>query len=508
MAFGIEFQDNRLLAALPDAERQRWFQIVEPVDLRAGEVLYQPGRPPAYAYFPLSAVVSLLLGTAEGAGDEVAVVGCEGVVGVPLFMGTGSTTGSAVVQSPGRAFRVPAQALEQTLADCPAVMPLLLKYIMALSAQVAQTAVCNRHHTLAHRLCRRLLLSMDRQGNCDITITQEQLGHLLGVRRESVTAELDRLQKAGAIRKSRGRIGVIDRSALERGACECYVAVEREYVRLAPRAARFAYPAQDRILAAAPCCPPAPPAPSPVNRAAVDLTTYMQEMRDQERGDLARELHDELGSLLTAAKLDIAMLKTRLADVSSDVDQRLLHLGKTIDKGIAFSRQVVEGLHPSSLANLGLTASLEILVREFGANTGIAMETNIEEADFDAKTQLTVYRVVQEALNNAGKYSHASHAKVSLLDCGSDIVMAVRDDGDGFDTMALGTSSHGLAGMRHRVQSHQGQFSVTSDHDSGTLVVAVFPKTAGADDFRPAGQAVQAGLREASRGKVKEALCA
>lgn len=211
-----------------------------------------------------------------------------------------------------------------------------------------------------------------------------------------------------------------------------------------------------------------------------DLATHLQQMREQERGDLARELHDELGSLLTGAKLEVASLKARLGDASGDINERLAHLSQTINSGIAFSRRVVEGLHPSSLTNLGLTASLEILAREFGLSTGITMDTSFEEVELDEAAQLTVYRVVQESLNNTSKYAKATGAQVVLLDCGTDMVITVRDNGVGFDVAAKGTSSHGLAGMQHRVGACGGQLTVSSSRDAGTLVVAVLRKRAGA----------------------------
>lgn len=217
---------------------------------------------------------------------------------------------------------------------------------------------------------------------------------------------------------------------------------------------------------------PAPTVPQP----AANLATYLQQMRDQERGDLARELHDELGSLLTGAKLEVASLKLRLDGASADIQARLKHLGETINSGISFSRRVVEGLHPSSLKNLGLRASLDILAREFGSTTGIAMTTELEDADLDAAAQLTVYRVAQESLNNTSKYAQATEARIVMLDCGGDVVVTVRDNGVGFEPAAVGTSSHGLAGMHHRVGACGGQLTVSSATGSGTLLVAVFPK--------------------------------
>lgn len=217
------------------------------------------------------------------------------------------------------------------------------------------------------------------------------------------------------------------------------------------------------------------PAPSQTQPPG-SLATYLQQMRDQERGDLARELHDELGSLLTGAKLEVASLQLRLEGASDDVLARLEHLGDTINSGIAFSRRVVEGLHPSSLKNLGLRASLDILAREFGSTTGIAMTTELEDADLDDAAQLTVYRVAQESLNNTSKYAQATEARIVMLDCGGDVVVTVRDNGVGFEPAAVGTSSHGLAGMHHRVGACGGQLTVSSATGSGTLLVEVFPK--------------------------------
>lgn len=217
------------------------------------------------------------------------------------------------------------------------------------------------------------------------------------------------------------------------------------------------------------------PAPS-LTQPPGSLATYLQQMRDQERGDLARELHDELGSLLTGAKLEVASLKLRLDGASADIQARLKHLGETINSGIAFSRRVVEGLHPSSLKQLGLRASLDILAREFGATTGIAMTTELEDANLDEAAQLTVYRVAQESLNNTSKYAQATEARIVMLDCGGDVVVTVRDNGVGFEPAAVGTSSHGLAGMRHRVGACGGQLTVSSATGRGTLLVAVFPK--------------------------------
>ncbi len=233
-----------------------------------------------------------------------------------------------------------------------------------------------------------------------------------------------------------------------------------------------------------------------------DLATYLQQMRDQERAELARELHDELGSLLTGAKLEVASLKLCVGPGSGDILQRLQHLSETINRGIAFSRRVVEGLHPSSLTNLGLTASLEILAREFQSSTGIAMATDLEEVDLDEAAQLTVYRVVQESLNNTSKYAGATDARVVMLECGSRAVITVRDNGKGFDTAAPGPASHGLAGMHHRVRSCGGQLTVSSADGLGTLVTAVLDVRAEAHASPPVAPSPPVSL---TRGQAADA---
>ena len=466
MTFGIDARLNRLLARLPETDQERWLPHLEAVDLASGQVLYAAGQVPTHGYFPTTAVVSLVYTTQNGECDEVAAVGPEGVVGVSSFMGGRPTPATAIVQRAGQALRLQASTLKSEFERSTAVMQLMLEYSSALSVQVAQTAVCNCHHLLDQRIARRLLQGLDRQRDSNLVITHEQLAGLLGVRRESVTTELVKLQKAGVIRCSRGHVLVLDRQGLERTTCECYAVVKRQFDRVASGTA---------ASGAAPVSPAIAPAPA---AAAGDLATYLQEIRDQERADLARELHDELGSLLTGARLEVASLKARLGHGSSDILQRLKHLGETINSGISFSRRVVEGLHPSSLTKLGLNASLEILAREFGRINGIAMAISLEEVDLDEAAQLTVYRLVQEALNNTSKYARATGVSVVLRDCGSNVVITVRDNGEGFDTAALETSSHGLAGMQHRVLACGGQLTVSSSPGVGTLVAAVLQKAA------------------------------
>ncbi|WP_295548891.1 CHASE3 domain-containing protein [uncultured Pseudacidovorax sp.] len=207
-----------------------------------------------------------------------------------------------------------------------------------------------------------------------------------------------------------------------------------------------------------------------------ELATHLQEVRESERGYLARELHDELGALLTAAKLDVARLKSRLGD-SPDAAQRLAHLTELLNSGIALKRRIIEDLRPSSLSNLGLVASLEILGREFAERSGIQVEMALESVDLDEARQLTIYRMVQEGLTNIGKYAHAEEATIVLKDYENHVEIEVSDDGRGFDLQQqAGRASHGLAGMRHRVQAAGGKLSVDSTPGQGTRLRAVMPK--------------------------------
>jgi signal transduction histidine kinase len=214
-----------------------------------------------------------------------------------------------------------------------------------------------------------------------------------------------------------------------------------------------------------------------------DLASYLQGMREQERAHLARELHDELGSLLTGAKLDVACLQARLGGQSADVDQHLQHLADTLSRGIALKSSIVEGLCPSTLSHLGLVAAVEILAREFAASSGVHVETDLHEVALDEATQLAVYRLVQEALTNIGKYAGASRAEIMLRKRGRDAVVTVRDNGAGFDVERLQTSHHGLAAMRHRIEHCGGRLDVASSTAAGTRIVAVLP----GDSAQPMG---------------------
>lgn len=227
-------RQNRLLGALPEAEMARWLPQLELVDMPLGAVLYESGSKLSHVYFPLNAIVSLLQVLEDGASAEIAVVGREGLVGVSLFMGGDSTPSRAVIQSAGQAYRLRGDVMLQEFNQAGPVLHLLLRYTQALLTQMAQTAVCNRHHSLDQQLCRWLLLSLDRIDSLELSMTQELIANMLGVRRESVTEAAGHLQDAGLIRYHRGHITVLDRTGLEHRTCECYAVVKREYERLLP----------------------------------------------------------------------------------------------------------------------------------------------------------------------------------------------------------------------------------------------------------------------------------
>ena len=225
---------NRLLAALPEAELARWIPQLEPVEMPLGYVVYESGTTLKHVYFPTTAIVSLLYVMENGASAEIAVVGNDGLVGVSLFMGSGSTPSRGVVQSAGGGGRLKASALNEEFQRAGPVLHLLLRYTQALLTQMAQTAVCNRHHSLDQQLCRWLLLSLDRLHNNKIVMTQELIANMLGARREGVTEGAMKLQRAGLISYARGHITVLDRKGLEQRTCECYAVVKNEYDRLLP----------------------------------------------------------------------------------------------------------------------------------------------------------------------------------------------------------------------------------------------------------------------------------
>jgi CRP-like cAMP-binding protein len=227
-------KDNHLLAALPPATLRRWSKGLELVSMPLGQVLYESGATMHHVYFPATAIVSLLYVMEDGGSAEIAVVGNEGVVGISLFMGGNSTPSRALVQSAGQGFRLGAHMLKQEFNHAGPVLHLLLRYTQALITQMAQTAVCNRHHSLDQQLCRWLLLSLDRLQGAELMMTQELIANMLGVRREGVTEGARKLQNAGLIKYFRGHITVLDRPGLEKRTCECYAVVKKEYDRLLP----------------------------------------------------------------------------------------------------------------------------------------------------------------------------------------------------------------------------------------------------------------------------------
>src|ERR1700732_4478050 len=225
---------NHLLAALPASDFQRLASHLELVPMKLGEVLYESGGQLRYVYFPTTAILSLLYVMEDGASAEIAIVGNEGILGISLFMGGESTPSRAVVQSAGHAFRLKAALLKNEFGRFGPTMHLLLRYTQALITQMAQTAVCNRHHSVDQQLCRWLLLSLDRLQTNELSMTQELIASMLGVRREGVTEAAGKLQKLGVIEYSRGKITVLNRSRLEQLCCECYDVVKRETDRLLP----------------------------------------------------------------------------------------------------------------------------------------------------------------------------------------------------------------------------------------------------------------------------------
>ncbi|NGZ85566.1 Crp/Fnr family transcriptional regulator [Duganella aceris] len=223
---------NHLLAALLDAEFDRISPHLEPQMMRLGDVLYESGGQLNYVYFPTSAIVSLHYVLENGSSSEIAGVGNEGILGISLFMGGNTTPSRAVVQTSGHGYRLKSQILMDEFNRAGPVMRLLLRYTQALLTQMSQTAVCNRHHTVEQQLCRWLLLTLDRLDGSELTMTQELIANMLGVRREGVTVAAGNLQKYGYISCRRGHISVLDRAGLESTTCECYDVVKKEFARL------------------------------------------------------------------------------------------------------------------------------------------------------------------------------------------------------------------------------------------------------------------------------------
>ena len=224
--------ENQLLDMLPQVAKARLFPHLKKIELPLGTVIYEAGQQVEYVYFPSDCIISLLYVMEDGASAEISVVGFEGIVGIAVFMGGASTPSRAVVQSRGSAWRLPAAELKNEFSHHAEMRMLMLRYTQSLITQMAQTAACNRHHSIDQQLCRWLLLSMDRLPTNELSMTQELIANMLGVRREGVTEAAGKLQKAGIIRYQRGHITVVDRPALEKRCCECYEVVKRETDRL------------------------------------------------------------------------------------------------------------------------------------------------------------------------------------------------------------------------------------------------------------------------------------
>jgi CRP-like cAMP-binding protein len=237
-ASGPSPHQNHLLDALAAGDYERVASHLQLIPMELGEVLYESGAELRYVYFPTTCIISLLYVMEDGASAEIAVVGNEGILGISLFMGGNTTPSRAVVQSAGHAFRLEARLLKDEFERYGPTMHLLLRYTQALITQMAQTAVCNRHHSVDQQLCRWLLLSLDRLGSNELSMTQELIANMLGVRREGVTGAAGNLQDAGLIHYRRGQITVINRPGLEARACECYQVVKTEFDRLLPYVAR------------------------------------------------------------------------------------------------------------------------------------------------------------------------------------------------------------------------------------------------------------------------------
>jgi CRP-like cAMP-binding protein len=227
-------RQNHLLAALPDPEYGRLVAELELVAMEFGDVIYESGIEQGHVYFPTDCIVSLLYVMEDGSSAEIAVVGNEGIIGIALFMGGETTPSRAIVRSAGHAYRLKGGLLKREFKRSAEFQQLMLRYTQALITQMSQTAVCNRHHSVDQQLCRWLLLSLDRLASNELTMTQELIANNLGVRREGITEAAGKLQSAGLIRYSRGRITVVNRPGLEAQCCECYRVVKKEFDRLLP----------------------------------------------------------------------------------------------------------------------------------------------------------------------------------------------------------------------------------------------------------------------------------
>tara|TARA_R110001599_G_scaffold353859_1_gene600501 strand:- start:1351 stop:2076 length:726 start_codon:yes stop_codon:yes gene_type:complete len=234
-AEALKLHENRLLRALPATELTRLSPYLKRIKMPLGQVICESGKPMYHVYFPTNSIVSLLYVLENGESAEIAVIGNEGIVGISPFMGGGTTTSTAVVQSSGYAYRLEGQLLKDAFWRAGPLQLLLLRYTQALLTQISQTAVCNRHHRVEQQLCRWLLLSTDRLSSNELSMTQDSIANVLGVRRECVTLAAGNLQSAGLITYKRGKITVVDRRRVEARVCECYRIVRAEFDRLLPK---------------------------------------------------------------------------------------------------------------------------------------------------------------------------------------------------------------------------------------------------------------------------------
>lgn len=234
--YALGIQQNQLLAALSPEDKTRWQSRLEPVELLPNQVLYSAGRAPEYVYFPTTAIVSLMTMTHDGTSAEVAVVGNDGVIDISFLLGSDSAVTYAMVQSVGRAFRISAHFVRGEIEQSCGVRKVVFRYAQTVMGQMAQTAMCNRYHSIDQQLCRRLLLGLDRLPADELEMTHELAANLLGVRREGVSIAAHKLQEAGLIRYHRGHIVVLDRERLEKKSCECYAVSKKEYIRFKPMA--------------------------------------------------------------------------------------------------------------------------------------------------------------------------------------------------------------------------------------------------------------------------------
>jgi signal transduction histidine kinase len=365
---------------------------------------------------------------------------------------------------------------EQATATVDSNLDQLRRMVLSSHADLSEFAQLSRQ--VARKLSEmNLSLRLRRQGNEDawkfVLSTDVGLENMEAIRKHAKAlidfTSRETAQDQGQIRRSLlfSRLGISLVSAIGLLAFAMYLrqttalqkATEREQVVLEAERARL----EDLVRAR--------------TDSLSELASHLQLVREEERGHLARELHDELGALLTAAKLDVARLKSRLTELSPEVAERLKHLTETLNGVIALKRRIIEDLRPSSLSNLGLTAAIEILTRDFAERAGFDVQVSVEPVTLPDTTQLTIYRMVQESLNNCAKYAQAQHVLVTVHNYPTHVAVQIRDDGAGFAPNAVARSAHGLVGMRHRVEAAGGRLTITSAPGQGTLVSAVIPSS-------------------------------